>query len=91
MSIAISVGAVLIFQFSPNFGTGSYFSIPGLRIRFSGGYCIFLILVLVWFHFGLKSDLILEPKITGAYTAQNFQYQNTEVAVRMVFSVLAQH
>ena len=35
--------------------------------------------------------LVLEPKLTGTYNAQNLRYQNTEAAVLSVFLVLAQH
>ena len=51
------------------------------------------------FHFGSISApnqvepkaLVLEPKLTGTYTAQKFRYQNKEVAVLSVFSVSDQH
>ena len=37
-------------------GSGSYFSIPGFRYNvFRRVICIFLNLVLAWFHFGVKS------------------------------------
>ena len=66
---------------------------------FHGVIEIFLILVLVRFHFGTilapnqmePKDLVLKPKLTGTKTVQNLRYQNTEVAVLSVFSVLAQH
>ena len=35
--------------------------------------------------------LVLEPKLTGTLTAQNFRYQNTEVAVLSVLLFLAQN
>ena len=61
--------------------------------------CIFLISVLDGFGFGSISApnqvepkaMVLEPKLTGTLTAQNFRYQNTEVAVLSVLLVLAQN
>ena len=87
-------------------GTGSgtsvlipYSRYQGFGSRFSGVICTCLILVLFCFHFGSISApnqvepkaLVLEPKLTGTSTAQNFRYQNTEVMVLSVFSVLDQH
>ena len=58
--------------------------------------CIFLILLLVWYHFGNilvpnqvePKALVLEPKLTGTFAAQNFCHRYAEVAVFSVFLVL---
>ena len=70
----------------------------GFLTRFSGVIWTFLTLILVWFHFGTIAvqnqvgpiALVLEPKMSRTYTAQNFWYQNKKVTVCSVFSVIAQ-
>ena len=117
MSLFVSVGTVLISQFSPGFGTeasvpvvhgsgswylnsGYYFSIPRFRytvFRVFSNFCYFGAgLVLCFSIISVLNQVeleasVLEPKLTGTLTAQNFRYQNTEVAVLSVLLVLAQN
>ena len=84
----------MIFQFSPGFGTGASL-VPisryhGLGTRFSGGYLNFSYfgtsLVLFWLQIRWNLMLlVLEPRLTGTKTAQEFQNQNKKVAVLSVF------
>ena len=118
--LTISVGTLLIFQFSPgfrtvalvppvpryrfwHFGSGSYVSISWCWYKvFSKLFAFFLYgtgSIPFWYHFGSISTpnqvkpkaLVLEPKLTGTLSAQNFRYQNKEAAVLSVFLVLDQH